>query len=111
MNQVAGLSAWVLVDVTTSEVVGHFDVTLADSTASLGRVIIDPKRRGQGYAHTLVNHAISLTRQLGASLLSLNVIVGNDTAIHVYEQAGFCKTDSNERPGVHKMTLRLAATR
>lgn len=105
--QIAGFSAWVLVDETARTVVGHFDLTINNGTARLGRVIVAPQRRGQGLAHVLVDHAIELARAFHARQLSLNVIADNEPAIHTYQRAGFRPAAGQDRPDVCMMTLRL----
>ena len=107
MSQVAGFSAWVMVDSASGSVVGHFDLAIPDRTARLGRVILDPDRRGLGLAHALVGLAEHKARQLGAVELVLNVIDGNLPAIRTYENAGFHRTALSDRPDVITMTLTL----
>lgn len=109
MDQIVGLTAWVLVDDKLDDVVGHFDVAIDHGAARLGRVIIDPLRRGQGLSRILVDQAIAQARRFGASSLSLNVIAGNDRAVRAYERAGFHLVADHPRPDVRTMTLPLSA--
>lgn len=106
MGEGQGFCAWVLVDDATGDVVGHFDLTVDAGVARLGRVIVDPRRRGRRLSRTLVDHAIAVARQCDASKLSLTVIAGNEPAIRTYERAGFCLSGAG-RPDAHAMTLSL----
>lgn len=110
MEEIEGYSAWVLMDATTGTVVGHFDLTVDDHIARLGRVIVAPDRRGQGLSHVLIDNVIELAKRLDAWQLALSVIAGNEPAIRTYARAGFRPTSSSDRPEVRTMTLHLSAT-
>ncbi|QEA29830.1 GNAT family N-acetyltransferase [Microbacterium sp. CBA3102] len=99
-----GHSGWTLVEDESDEALGHFDLAIDGEAARLGRVCIDPMRRGQGLAHVLVGCAIDRARSLGASEMRLNVIVGNDAAIRTYERAGFTTSPRSDRPDVLVMS-------
>lgn len=103
----AGYSGWVLVEGESTEPIGHFDLAIDREVARIGRVCIDPARRGQGLAHLLVGFAVDRARSLGASELRLNVIVGNDAAIRTYERAGFTTGPQSDRPDVRVMSRAL----
>ncbi|NHU85910.1 GNAT family N-acetyltransferase [Kocuria sp. JC486] len=100
----SGLSAWMLVADDTDAALGHFDLTLDGQSARIGRVLIDPARRGHGLAHVLIGLAMEKTRELGAMELRLNVMVGNEPAIRTYARAGFIEMEQSDRPDVHVMT-------
>lgn len=102
-----GFTAWMLVNNQTNNPVGHFDITLQAGTARVGRIIIAPELRGRGLARELVGHVIQQASRLGASELTLNVIIGNEPAIRAYERAGFVSTDESSRPDVRSMTRKL----
>jgi GNAT superfamily N-acetyltransferase len=102
-----GYSGWTLADDESGEALGHFDLAVDGEVARLGRVCIDPMRRGQGLAHVLVGFAIDQARSLGASEVRLNVIVGNDAAIQTYERAGFTTGPRSDRPDVRVMSRTL----
>lgn len=101
--EAAGYHGWTLVEDESNDPVGHFDLAIAGEVARIGRVCIDPTRRGQGLAHVLVGFAMDRARSLGASELRLNVIVGNDAAIRTYERAGFTTSPRSDRPDVRVM--------
>lgn len=100
-------SAWLLVEDDTEAVLGHFDLTLECEVARIGRVIIDPARRGRGLAHVLIGLAVEQARSLGATELRLNVMVGNEPAIRTYARAGFTEMSHSDRPEVQIMTRSL----
>lgn len=106
MEVLDGFSAWIAEDVD-SAVVGHFDLILDRRTARLGRVVIDPEKRGRGLAHALIELAITQAREFDADNLELNVIAGNIPAIRTYERAGFTLHTTPPRPGVQRMSLTL----
>lgn len=104
-----GFTAWMLVEDQTNDPVGHFDFTLQEETARVGRVILAPEIRGRGLAHDLVDNVIQQARRLGASEIVLNVIVGNEPAIRAYKRADFAVMAESPRPGVHTMTRSIQA--
>ena len=65
MTATDAVSAWVMID-DRADVIGHFDLALDEGTARIGRVIVDPSRRGRGYGSALVRLAIEEARALGA---------------------------------------------
>jgi ribosomal protein S18 acetylase RimI-like enzyme len=88
--------------------VGHFDVTVVGHVARLGRIIIDPRLRGQGYAVPLVTLAVERAQQVGASTARLNVVANNTPAVRAYRRAGFDAVAGFESPGIIAMTKRIA---
>jgi RimJ/RimL family protein N-acetyltransferase len=98
-----GFTAWMLVEDQTDDPVGHFDLTLQEETARVGRVILAPEIRGRGFAHDLVDSVIQQARRLGASKLVLNVIAGNAPAIRAYRRADFVLMAESPRPGTLTM--------
>jgi ribosomal protein S18 acetylase RimI-like enzyme len=100
-----GHSAWVLDDAGAPA--GQFELTVTDGDAWLSRVIIDPSRRGQGLARTLVRFALDEARAHGATGIGLKVIAGNDAAIRTYLAAGFQATGGAERDDVIAMRAEL----
>lgn len=55
----------------------------------LARIITAPDRRGQGIGAVLVRHLVHRSRDLGASVVSLNVRPDNDGAARFYRRLGF----------------------
>ena len=97
MTATDAASAWVMID----------DLALDEGTARIGRVIVDPSRRGRGYGSALVRLAIEEARALGARALTLNVVADNAPAIATYERAGFQQLPMSDRPDVRTMALTL----
>lgn len=106
MTATSDARAWVMVD-DGSLLIGHFDLTLMEDTARIGRVIVDPAERGRGYGAALVGLAVESARSLGATRVALNVIADNAPAIATYERAGFQQLPVGDRPGVRSMALTL----
>lgn len=100
-----GFSAWV-VESPEGRLVAHFDLRVAEG-ARVGRIIVNPELRGQGWAAVVVGFAIDEARRQGVSRLGLNVIRGNEPAIRSYLRAGFSIDAAAPRPDVHGMTIEL----
>ncbi|WP_167133420.1 GNAT family N-acetyltransferase [Paramicrobacterium chengjingii] len=107
MEQICGFSAWVMVEAETATLVGHFDLMLNGHEARVGRILIAPEMRGRGLARVLLRSVTERARELGASRLVLNVIVGNEPAIRAYESAGFVTVTGIDRSDVRAMALTL----
>jgi ribosomal protein S18 acetylase RimI-like enzyme len=64
---------------------------LPDS-ARIGWVLVDPKRRGQGWGRVLVTHLVQLARDTGAERITLGVYQDNLPARSLYADLGFVDT-------------------
>ncbi|WP_458042584.1 MULTISPECIES: GNAT family N-acetyltransferase [Bacteria] len=106
MTVTGDVIAFVMVD-DGSLLIGHFDLSLADETARIGRVIVDPAKRGRGYGGALVGLAVESARSFGARRIALNVIADNAPAVVIYERAGFQHLPMGDRPDVRSMALTL----
>jgi len=93
-----GLSAWMAADDEHQAAWGHFDLTIQGRAARLGRVIIDPRYRGQGLGQTLTRAVIEKARGLGISEVRLAVVTDNEPAVKAYRRAGFKEIVDPERP-------------
>lgn len=109
MDHVPGFAAWVLVDEVGMPPLGHVDLTMVGTTVKLGRVIIDPHRRGEGLAHVLIDRALLQAGRQGATRVRLNVIRGNEPALRTYRRAGFREAVASPRVDVVPMELQLRA--
>jgi RimJ/RimL family protein N-acetyltransferase len=110
LDEVDGMAAWVLVDDTDpTSPIGHVDLTVSGTEVRIGRVIVDPDRRGEHLGFTLVRLALDTAEASGAIHASLNVIRGNLPAIRTYERLGFVTHAATERPDVVAMSSRLNA--
>lgn len=107
MDHVPGFAAWVLADGIHTAPLGHVDLTMVGTTVQLGRVIIDPHRRGEGLAHVLVDRALLQAGRQGATRVRLNVIRGNEPALHTYRRAGLREVSPSPRVDVVPMEIRL----
>lgn len=56
---------------------------------------VDPVARRQGIAGQLIDSVATWARQSGASVLVLDVVEHNTTAIALYEGAGFLRVDGD----------------
>ena len=78
-------------------------------------VAVLPEMRGRGVGKILMTAAAERARELGAEELGVMVIIGNDTALALYEAAGFeriltvhAAAFADGFPGVIKLRRRLA---
>lgn len=84
----------------------HFDLTIDDDVAHLGRLLIDPQLRRNGLAHVVDGFAKRQAKTHGASEMRLNVITGNESAIRTYLRVGFTMY-SSEQVNLSNLTLVL----
>ena len=75
-------------------VLGHFIIRYPreddDTTVRIGFVILDPKRRGQGYGRQMISLATEYAKtSLHAHRAELGVFANNPPAKRCYESAGF----------------------
>ena len=89
------------------EAVGHIELGAIDPrnrSVRIGRVLIDPARRGQGLGAAMMRAALSMAFQdLGMHRVELGVFDVNPAAIACYERVGF------RRDGVRRDSF-LAST-
>ena len=64
------------------------------STATLHKLYLLPSLQGCGLGQTMLQHALTLARSMGATEVSLRVNKANLRAIRAYERAGFSIKDS-----------------
>jgi RimJ/RimL family protein N-acetyltransferase len=76
-----------------TEAVGHIELGAIDPrnrSVRIGRVLVDPARRGQGLGAAMMRAAVDMAfRELGAHRVELGVFDVNPAAIACYERVGF----------------------
>ena len=103
-----GRTSWMLVEAAEpSAPLAHADLTVAGDRARIGRVIVDPARRGRGLGPTLVGLVIDQARLAGCAQVDLLVIGGNTPAFSTYERLGFSYDPASDVDGMVAMTLEL----
>jgi ribosomal protein S18 acetylase RimI-like enzyme len=111
VSEIDGRTAWVLADESNPDVpVGHADLTISGSVSRIGRLIVDPERRGERLGTTLVLHLLDKAREFEASRLDLLVIKGNTPALRTYQALGFTERQQSDYPDMVAMTIELAAS-
>jgi ribosomal protein S18 acetylase RimI-like enzyme len=84
---------------------------LIDRTAGrthLARLIVHPRRRGEGLGALLLDRLIAEARSRGVSTVSLNVDPANLPAVSIYARAGFTEGRSPPREdGITALELAL----
>jgi RimJ/RimL family protein N-acetyltransferase len=77
----------------SGDIVGHIELGAIDPrnrSARIGRVLVDPERRGQGFGAAMMRAVVDRAfRELGAHRVELGVFDVNPAAIACYEGVGF----------------------
>nr|BDT28646.1 GNAT family N-acetyltransferase [Bacteriovorax sp. HI3] len=66
-----------------------FDINGADSFAHLLKILVNPDKRGAGLGKALLSEAIEILKSRGMKTFFLEVEENNDSAIGLYQTAGF----------------------
>lgn len=83
-----GASAWML-DTSEGEPVGHVQFTPLEDALRIGRLIVAPSVRGQGWGRRLLLLTLDYARAQGVSRVQLGVLASNASARRLYESVGF----------------------
>jgi ribosomal protein S18 acetylase RimI-like enzyme len=83
-----GASAWML-DTSDGEPIGHVQLTPLDDALRIGRLIVAPPVRGQGWGRCLLLLALDHARAQGVPRAQLGVLASNAPARRLYESVGF----------------------
>ena len=104
------VSAWsAYTDPLTRAAVGHVElVRVGPRAGRIVRVLLDPRRRGEGLARPLVAAAVSRARALGITDLGLKVFADNAPAIRAYRALGF--EDVGEDPADPRVRVHALRT-
>ena len=97
---------WTAIDLSRGSPVGHASVKFADADAGagrLGRILIDPTRRGHGLGDALVGAVLSdAFDKLELARIDLGVFTHNVAALRLYQRHGF--TSDALLPGVERIS-------
>lgn len=87
-----------VVDVESNVIVGHCQfmrINHETSSASIGRLLINPVSRGRGYGSQMIQEMINYAKsELKVKDLLLRVFDFNTSAIKCYEKMGFIKQET-----------------
>ncbi len=104
-GEAPGRTPWVLVDAANPSVpLAHADLTVWGEHARIGRVIVDPARRGRGLGRTLVRLVAEQAAAAGCMRVDLLVIDGNTPAFRTYEGLGFVYDPASDVDGMVAMS-------
>jgi ribosomal-protein-alanine N-acetyltransferase len=78
-------------------VVGYVCFWIVFEEFRLMNLAVSRSARRQGIGQTLLNHALSIGQQHGASRALLEVRRSNRAALTLYERTGFCRTAVREQ--------------
>lgn len=94
---------WTAIDPSTGSPVGHASVKFADAgVGRLGRILIDPARRGHGLGDALVAATLAHAfEELDLARIELGVFAHNIPALRLYHRHGF--TSHTLLPGVERI--------
>jgi RimJ/RimL family protein N-acetyltransferase len=84
--------SWMAWDPESGQVVGHASMRVGAARASgrLGRVLVAPKARGNGYGGAMLERVLtSAFDGLGLEQIELGVFAQNSSAVRLYERLGF----------------------
>lgn len=70
----------------------------------LGRLSVDPRWQGKGYAHILIDHAVARARALGLPALELESRIELVENHAIFFALGFKQTAANTHPGFDSPT-------
>ncbi|OWA37715.1 GNAT family N-acetyltransferase [Saccharibacillus sp. O16] len=83
------------VEQQTNEMVGHIclgNVDRANRSARVGKVLLNPDRRGKGYGKQMIDHILEIGfHDFKLHRISLGVFDFNTSAIQCYEKVGFVR--------------------
>ena len=86
---------WTATDPSTGDAVGHASINLADpDVARMGRILIDPDKRGHGLGDAVVRAVLSRAfDEMSIARIDLGVFAHNAPAVRLYQRHGFeCHT-------------------
>ncbi|WP_433604805.1 GNAT family N-acetyltransferase [Prescottella agglutinans] len=73
-------------------------ITYPDGVVELAKMGVRPAAQGRGLGRQLLTAAIGRARELGGSRVFLGTSSRLGAALHLYEQAGFVRTDRSQLP-------------
>ena len=82
------------------KIVGTAGMRIIGREGDIDNVAVLPQYRNKGIAGALMDELLKTAREKGAEEFTLEVRVGNDAAIRVYEKAGF--VSEGIRPGFYE---------
>lgn len=88
-DEIAGGTVWELA-IAENAPIGFFSIGLdATGRAKLHKLYLDTEAHGRGFGQQLINRAVEVARELGATGIWLQVNKQNTRAIRAYERGGF----------------------
>lgn len=88
------------IDTETGNIIGHCQFMRIDKKqfkASIGRILINPERRGKGFGLQLINEMKNFAKEkLKLATIDLRVFDFNTAAFRCYSKAGFVETYVHE---------------
>jgi ribosomal-protein-alanine N-acetyltransferase len=89
---------WILESTTKdNSILGYGLQYLLRGTSNIANLCIHPDQRGRGLGGILLRHMINYSREIGASIVELQVNTSNMHAYHLYVKHGFRAIEFLER--------------
>ncbi len=73
------------------KIIAYCGLLMVLDEGDITNVAVHPNRQREGIGHFLMDSLIRLAEQQGITMIHLEVRVGNDTAIRLYERMGFTR--------------------
>ena len=73
------------------KIIAYCGLLMVLDEGDITNVAVHPDRQREGIGHFLMDSLIRLAEQQGVTTIHLEVRVGNDTAIRLYERMGFTR--------------------
>ena len=89
---------WVLEE--EGKIIGYYDLWITFDQAEIANIAVLPEYQGKGYGSFLMKHLEQQAVNEGCQAIGLEVRVGNEKAIALYERNGFFTI--NTKPGYYK---------
>ena len=80
---------YVAVIESDGEKAGYAEMRMVAGEAQIYNIVIDKAFRGRGLGEMLLRHLIDKAKELGCSLITLEVRGGNEAAMELYRKLGF----------------------
>ena len=80
---------YVAVIESDGEKAGYAEMRMVRGEAQIYNIVIDKAFRGKGLGEMLLRHLVDKAKELGCSLITLEVRGGNEAAMELYRKLGF----------------------
>lgn len=97
IDQVRSGSRYYVVGLVDTRLVGYGGLLFTADEAHVTNIAVDPTRRRQGFARSILSHLVDTAIARGAQALTLEVRVSNEAALGLYRDFGFAPAGIRQR--------------